>query len=40
MELTAQRQTLKEQRTHIDVLDSALANAQANVQRLEEEVSW
>ena len=28
----------QEQRTHIDVLDSALSNAQSNVLRLEEEV--
>lgn len=38
IELTAQRQTLNEQRTHIDILDSALTNAQANVVKLEEEV--
>lgn len=38
IELTAQRETLQEQRTHIDVLDSALSNAQSNVLRLEEEV--
>ncbi|XP_076056149.1 uncharacterized protein LOC143034093 isoform X2 [Oratosquilla oratoria] len=37
IELTAQRQTLNEQRTHIDILDSALSNAQANVLKLEEE---
>ncbi|XP_071530758.1 uncharacterized protein [Panulirus ornatus] len=37
IELTAQRQTLNEQRTHIDILDSALTNAQANVVKLEEE---
>ncbi|KAB7501749.1 Angiomotin, partial [Armadillidium nasatum] len=37
MELTAQRQTLNEQRTHIDILDSALTNAQTNVVKLEEE---
>ena len=29
---------MQEQRTHIDVLDSALSNAQSNVLRLEEEV--
>lgn len=40
IELTAQRQTLNEQRTHIDILDSALTNAQANVVKLEEEVSF
>lgn len=39
MELMAQRQTLNEQRTHIDILDSALTNAQTNVIKLEEEVS-
>lgn len=40
MEVTAQKQTLHEQRTHIDVLDTALNNAQGNVSKLEEEVSW
>lgn len=38
IELAAQRVTLEEQRTHIDILDTALTNAQANVVRLEEEV--
>ncbi|CAM1312149.1 AMOTL1 (predicted) [Pycnogonum litorale] len=37
VELSAQRATLQEQRTHIDILDNALTNAQANVVRLEEE---
>ncbi|XP_059471992.1 angiomotin-like isoform X2 [Neocloeon triangulifer] len=37
IELAAQRATLQEQRTHIDILDTALTNAQANVMRLEEE---
>nr|XP_002742269.2 PREDICTED: angiomotin-like [Saccoglossus kowalevskii] len=37
VELAAQRATLSEQRTHIDVLDTALSNAQANVVRLQEE---
>ncbi|CAL8095101.1 unnamed protein product [Orchesella dallaii] len=37
IELAAQRATLAEQRTHIDILDSALTNAQQNVLRLEEE---
>lgn len=37
IELTAQRATLAEQRTHIEILDSALTNAQTNVLRLEEE---
>lgn len=37
IELAAQRATLQEQRTHIDILDTALINAQANVVRLEEE---
>lgn len=32
------RETLQEQRAHIDVLDSALSSAQATVLRLEEEV--
>lgn len=39
IEMAAQRATLQEQRTHIDILDTALTNAQANVVRLEEEVS-
>jgi len=39
IELTAQRATLQEQRTHIDILDTALTNAQSNVVRLEEEVN-
>lgn len=38
IELAAQRVTLQEQRTHIDILDTALTNAQGNVVRLEEEV--
>lgn len=38
IELSAQRVTLEEQRTHIDILDTALTNAQTNVVRLEEEV--
>ncbi|XP_012537833.2 uncharacterized protein LOC105837521 [Monomorium pharaonis] len=37
IELAAQRATLQEQRTHIDILDNALTNAQSNVVRLEEE---
>ncbi|XP_047354049.1 uncharacterized protein LOC124950769 isoform X3 [Vespa velutina] len=37
IELAAQRATLQEQRTHIDILDTALTNAQGNVVRLEEE---
>lgn len=37
IELAAQRATLQEQRTHIDILDTALTNAQENVVRLEEE---
>ncbi|XP_017782516.1 PREDICTED: angiomotin-like isoform X2 [Nicrophorus vespilloides] len=37
IELAAQRATLQEQRTHIDILESALTNAQGNVVRLEEE---
>jgi len=39
IELSAQRVTLEEQRTHIDILDTALTNAQTNVVRLEEEVN-
>lgn len=38
IETAAQRETLQEQRTHIDVLDAALSNAQNTVLRLEEEV--
>jgi len=38
VESAAQRETLQEQRTHIDVLDSALSTAQSNVLKLEEEV--
>lgn len=38
IELAAQRATLQEQRTHIDILEAALTNAQGNVVRLEEEV--
>lgn len=37
IELQAQRATLQEQRNHIDILDNALNNAQANVVKLEEE---
>ncbi|XP_068631286.1 angiomotin-like protein 2 isoform X2 [Battus philenor] len=37
IEMGAQRATLQEQRTHIDILDTALTNAQSNVVRLEEE---
>ncbi|KAI4460309.1 angiomotin [Holotrichia oblita] len=37
IELAAQRATLQEQRTHIDILEAALTNAQGNVVRLEEE---
>lgn len=37
IELAAQRVTLQEQRTHINILDTALQNAQSNVVRLEEE---
>jgi len=37
IELAAQRATLQEQRTHIEILDTALTNAQTNVVRLEEE---
>lgn len=40
IELAAQRATLQEQRTHIDILDTALTNAQGNVVRLEEEVIY
>ncbi|XP_023216173.1 angiomotin-like [Centruroides sculpturatus] len=37
IELQAQRVTLQEQRNHIDILDSALTNAQLNVVKLEED---
>lgn len=39
MEVAAQKKTLNEQRSHIDVLDSALGSARSNVTKLEEEVS-
>lgn len=38
IELAAQRATLEEQRTHIQILDKALNNAQEKVLKLEEEV--
>ena len=38
VELGAQTATLNDQRSHIDVLDTALSNAQANVVKLQEEV--
>jgi DNA repair exonuclease SbcCD ATPase subunit len=38
IEVAAQRSTLQEQRSHIEVLDVALTNAQTNVAKLEEEV--
>lgn len=38
VELGAQGATLNDQRSHIDVLDTALSNAQANVIKLQEEV--
>lgn len=37
IELQAQRVTLQEQRNHIDILDSALTNAQLNVVKMEED---
>ena len=39
IESTAQRSTLQEQRTHIEILDKALSNAQASIIRMEDEVS-
>ena len=39
IESTAQRSTLQEQRTHIEILDKALSNAQAGIIRMEDEVS-
>ncbi|XP_072035260.1 angiomotin-like isoform X2 [Amphiura filiformis] len=38
VELGAQRATLNDQRSHIDVLDTALSNAQANVVKYQEEL--
>ena len=38
IESTAQRSTLQEQRTHIEILDKALNNAQTSIIRMEEEV--
>ena len=37
VEMAAQQETLEEQRSHIQILDSALSQAQAQVLRLEEE---
>ncbi|TRY75585.1 hypothetical protein TCAL_13347 [Tigriopus californicus] len=37
IEVTAQQETLEEQRSHIQILDTALSNAQAQVLRLEED---
>ena len=39
VEVVAQRTTLQEQNVHIDMLDSQLLKTQANVARLEREVS-
>jgi len=39
IELAAQAATLNDQRSHIDILDNALTNAQSKVIRLQEEVS-
>lgn len=39
IELEAQRLTLQEQRNHIEILDTALINAQNNIMTLENEVS-
>ncbi len=36
--MEAQRATLEEQRTHIQILDKALSNAQERVLKLDEEV--
>ena len=38
VELCAQRATLQQQRAHIDILESALNNAQLHIGRLEEQV--
>lgn len=38
IELEAQRLTLQEQRNHIEILDTALINAQNNIMTLENEV--
>lgn len=40
IELQAQRLTLQEQRNHIEILDTALMNAQNNIILLENEVSF
>lgn len=39
LEIITQRATIQELQNRIDILDSALTNAQANVVRLEKEVS-
>ena len=39
IESVAQRSTLQDQRSHIEILDKALNNAQTTILRLEEEVS-
>lgn len=38
IELCAQKATLQQQRSHIEILESALGRAQQNVNRLEDEV--
>ena len=39
IELCAQRATLQQQRSHIEILESALTNAQLHIGNLEDEVS-
>ena len=39
IELCAQKATLQQQRSHIEILESALSRAQLHVNRLEDEVS-
>ena len=39
MELCAQRATLQQQRSHIEILESALTNAQLHIGNLQDEVS-
>ena len=39
VDVVKSRQTVEEQKSAIDILDSALTNAQSNVVRLEEEVN-
>lgn len=40
IELCAQKATLQQQRSHIEILESALGRAQQHVNRLEDEVTF